>query len=104
MQAGSVHCTVLSAQAYWRWRVLEVICCTTHEAKLVQTICTVVLVIFATGVKKRKAEIKIRAFLASLWADYRHWEAIVLFIQTSKLPTNWINCFLPSERACCKDH
>jgi len=49
----------------------------------------------ATRVKKRKAEIKIRAFLAILWSDYRHWEAIVLFMQSCKLPTNWINRFPP---------
>ena len=44
-----------------------------------------VLVIFATRVKKRKAEIKIRAFLAFLWSDYRQWEAIVLFIHVMQI-------------------
>ena len=60
-------------------------------------IITVVLVIFATQVKKRRAEIKICAFffLAFLWSDYHRWEAIVLFIQSCKLPTNWIDGFLP---------
>ena len=53
-----------------------------------------VLVIFATQVKKRKAEITIRAFLASCGQTTRRFlDQFVLFIQSCKLPTNWNNYF-----------
>ena len=52
---------------------------------------TVVLVFFATRVKKRKVEIKIRAFLASCGQTTHFLDQFVLFIQSCKLPKNWIN-------------
>ena len=61
---------------------------------------TVVLVIFATCVKKHKAkaEIKIRACLVFLWSDYCYWKPLCCLYRHAKLPTNWINRFLPYER------
>ena len=40
---------------------------------------------------KIERKLKFILFWAFLWSDYRHWEATVLFIQSCKLPTNWIN-------------
>ena len=34
-----------------------------------------------------------RAFLAFLWADYRHWEAIVPFIQHANCPQIGLTAF-----------